>query len=107
MLVHLGNADAIEAVKNEDGSTVFQSLPGERVTTFVLDDGLTIMEKFQTVLAGLTQMMNPTARPWWVECDDPALGELLLSHFGMPDDRSSRPPAWGDGTTTAPKEKDD
>lgn len=97
MQVHLGNADAIEMVE-QDGQAVWQTAPGERVTTFVIDTDMPTMEKFNVVIMGLRQMMNPTAKPWWVECDDDALRSMLADHFALGD--ATRPPAWGDGTTT-------
>ena len=103
MKVELGNANAIDTVVSEQGELAFINVPGERVTTFIIPDDATIMEAFQIVLAGLPRLINPTARPWWVECDNEVVYTMLLDHFGLSKD-TVRPACWGDGTTTAPPE---
>lgn len=100
MLIHVGNADAIESI---DGYRTFTSIPGERVTTFRIEDGTPLTEAAGIVISGLRYMLNPTSSPWWIECEDNLpLQDLLLSHYGLAKD-TVRPPQWGDGTTTEKK----
>lgn len=104
MLVHVGNANAIESL---DGHRTFRSLPGERVTTFRIMDGTSVTEAASIVISGLRVMLDPEANPWWIECEDNLLlQDLLLGHYGLAKD-TVRPPTWGDGSTTTktPKEE--
>jgi hypothetical protein len=106
--VYLGNANALEASNDpQSGEMVYSQIPGERVTTFVIPDSVVgEMAIVQTVLAGLPRMISPDARPWWVECDNGAVQDMLLAHFGLPPQCGQRPVTWGDGTTsTAVEEK--
>jgi hypothetical protein len=102
MRIEIGNADALDASTDANGEMVFNNIEGERVTTFEIPEGHTSLEAFQIVLAGLPRLINPTARPWWIECDDGMVQTLLLDHFGLPR-TTTRPVVWGDGTTTMPK----
>lgn len=102
MKVELGNANAVDVVV-ENGETAFVNLEGERVTTFYIPDGKNAVEAFQDVLAGLPRLINPTARPWWVESDNEMVQAMLLDHFGLARS-TARPPNWGDGTTINPPE---
>lgn len=102
MKVELGNADAIDMVV-VNGEQVYTSVEGERVTTFYIPDTKTAMEAFQDVLAGLPRLINPTARPWWIESDNEMVQTMLLDHFGLARG-TTRPANWGDGKTTSPPE---
>lgn len=106
-VVHLGNANALEArIDPQTGEMVYALIPGERVTTFTIPDSLEgEMAIVQTVLAGLPRMISPDARPWWVECDNSAVQGMLLAHFGLTPENGQRPVTWGDGTTTTVEEK--
>lgn len=101
MLINVGNANAIEPTTGPDGQQEWISYDGERVTTFMIDDATPVAEAASIVVAGLGRMMNPSARPWWIECDDnPFLRDVLLNHYGLAAD-TVRPIEWGDGTTTS------
>ena len=104
MQVVIGNANALEAYIDPDTrEMMYRQVPGERETTFFLADGLGTMAALQTVVVGMTRMISPDYRPWWVECSDANLAALLLDHYGLPATACARPAVWGDGTTTAPK----
>lgn len=103
MKVDLGNANAVDVVISPNGETAFVNLEGERVTTFFIPDERTVVEAFQIVLAGLPRLINPTARPWWVDSDNEMVQSMLLDHFGLARS-TTRPPNWGDGTTINPPE---
>jgi hypothetical protein len=102
MLVHVGNADAIEST---DGYRTFTSIPGERVTTFRIDDTAQLTEAMSIVVSGLRYMLDPNSSPWWIECEDNLpLQDLLLAHYGLAKD-TVRPVGWGDGTNTLKKKE--
>jgi hypothetical protein len=102
MLIHVGNASAIEAQVGPDGQKTFTTLPGERVTTFRIGDDASSVEAASIVIDALPTMMNPLSSPWWIECDVAPVRDILLAHYGLASD-TVRPVEWGDGTTTAKK----
>lgn len=109
LVVKIGNANAVEAVMavlpgQSQPEQVFRPAPGERVTTIQLEPGLNTVQQVQTVIRFLGEMMNPTARPWWIECDDEMLRTMLCEHYGISVE-VTRPPMWGDGSTTANAKK--
>lgn len=105
MLIHVGNANAIEPTTGPDGQQEWTSYDGERVTTFRIDDATSAGDAAAIVISTLPHMMNQSATPWWIECDDNLMvRDILLNHFGLAAD-TVRPQEWGDGTTTAKKTK--
>jgi hypothetical protein len=99
-IVDLGVTDAVERLKKPDGSVYFRPVEGERITTFMIPDGVGLSARIEVVLAGLTHTLDATKRPHWVDTEDVMLKTALEEHFGIPLN-TPRPPQWGDGTTTA------
>lgn len=95
MKIEIGNAAAIEGVRDEeDGQLHYQELSGERVTTFVVPDDFGPIEAVQHVIATLPAHMRSGSRPAWIECDDQVVLNYLCQHYGVPL-TSSRPTTWG------------
>lgn len=102
MLIHLGNANALEKKLLPTGEAVFDPVPGEQITTFRIDEEQhSRSDAVAIVIKALPQLMNPMARPWWIECDDPMVRDLLLDHYGLSSKHGQRPLEWGDGSTTS------
>lgn len=108
MLIHLGNANAFDTLgADEEGNPIRVPLPGERVTTFRIDEPLGMNDVVAVVLGGLPRLMDSSGSPWWVEIEpeNVELKSALLTHFRLAPD-TVRPAAWGDGSTTSKKAKE-
>lgn len=106
LIVHVGNANAIELRNSVNPATgreepIWVTVPGERVTTINLEPGLNFMQQIAQVVRFLQEMMAPGSKPWWFECSDETLRSALCQNYGI-SPAVTRPPQWGDGTTTAP-----
>ncbi len=119
-VVYLGNRDAIEAVEdptdvaaasdeNRAVNRVRQPLPGKRCTTVILAPGTGLMDAAYEIThatRGVWQAHSNAAGPAWVASTDPALAQLLASHYGCelrePEPDQPTTPAADD--TAAPKE---
>lgn len=99
-IIHVGNADAVQRIKRE-GNLVFEPVPGEQTTTFRVDSTYGVYQTIAIIKAGLSHMMSPIGRPWWIETDDEDLAEALRVEFGLSQAAMQRPFNWGDGSTTA------
>lgn len=97
-VLELGVTDAVERRVNEDGTVVFVPVPGERVTTFRIPDGVGLADRVSIIIAGLTHTLNPVKKPHWVDSQDLMLKASIEEHFGLND--NPRPSNWGDGTST-------
>lgn len=102
MLVEFGNTFAIEGYRDPLGEdpdrVLYRLLPGERVTSLVLPDGIGIMEAFATVVGAMTVHMNTAdenARPSWIQSDSEGLLTLLLEHYHIRPEKNVRPATWG------------
>lgn len=93
MRVTLGNEHALEAYE-EGGRTEFRPLPGQRVTTFEIPDGLSLAGKIGVVSGGLKHLMVAGQTPSWVECEDDTLRRLICDDLGVDPD-ASRSTDWG------------
>lgn len=103
MKVEVGNATAIEGYREEeDGPVLYRNLEGERITTIILPDDLSMIEAVQTVAATLAAHMQPGTKPVWIEADSMALQAYLCEHFQIPT-TSARPMSWGANTSEPEK----
>lgn len=98
MQVHLGNDHAVEGYPDPaTGETKFRPVPGQRVTTFDIPDGLSIMDKVGVVTGSLSHLMEAGTSPAWVEADDENVRVLICSVLGV-DPNEQRPGDWGKDT---------
>lgn len=109
LIVRVGNANAIELRNSVNPATgaeepIWVTVPGERVTTIQLEDGLNFMQQMAQVIRFLQEMMAPGSKPWWFECDDETLRSALCDHYGV-NKALTRPVQWGDGSTTTPSQE--
>ena len=103
MKVEVGNATAIEGYREEeDGPVLYRNLEGERITTIMPPDDLSMIEAVQTVAATLAAHMQPGTKPVWIEADSMALQAYLCEHFQIPT-TSARPMSWGANTSEPEK----
>jgi hypothetical protein len=82
--VFLGNRDAVEVRRGDDGTEVRTVLPaGKRCTTVTPPAGTPLAEIFTTITApsGVWRA-HSDGPPAWVASTDPALAQLLAAHYG-------------------------
>lgn len=109
MWVELGNDKAQEGYRDPDSDEPdlvrYRPLDGERITTIVFPEDITLQEAFTTAAAaGQVHFQadesedNPLGhhRPTWVESDSAGLKALLSEHFGLTKaTQQRRPKTWG------------
>lgn len=94
LLVEIGNASAIEAIRGDDGQIQFQDLPGEHTTSIQLPDGMNLREQMETIASVVEYHLAPGARPSWIECSDETLRTTMCQHWGIPKTKR-RTATWG------------
>lgn len=84
-VVYLGNRSAVEAVTDpETGQPGRRWLDGKRCTTIVLAPGLSLMEAANEIAHSngvWAAHSREGTTPAWVASTDPALAQLLATHF--------------------------
>lgn len=105
-VVYLGNRDAIEVLTDEDGTSERRSLPkGKRCTTIVLAPDMKLMDAAYDIThpnRGVWNAHSDAEAPAWVASSNPALAQLLASHWGI----ELRDPEPEDVTEPAPTDDD-
>lgn len=102
MNVVIGNPFALEGFRDEhsdDPELVrYRLAPGERETTFIFPEGMSINEALLAVVETTPRHIDlSVGPPAWIECDEPLLKKMLCQHFGV-SERKRRPARWGDGS---------
>lgn len=91
MIVELGNPKAVQQRTADDGSTVAESLDGERVTYInIPNEDVNLSEAFTTITDPRGAWGAHAAQgdsPSWVYSDNAALQMLLAQHFGCVEGR--------------------
>lgn len=87
MYARLGNANAVEAIKQDDGSFVYEPVEGTQVTTFEFPEGIPLTEALLAVrdawkYHSALDADDLPAKPEWVESDSAGLATLLAEEFG-------------------------
>lgn len=96
VIVYLGNRKAVEATEDPDDveaaareeravNRLRTELPGKRCTTVILAPGTRIMDAAYEIThatRGVWQAHSDADAPAWVASTDPALAQLLASHYG-------------------------
>ncbi|GGK61474.1 hypothetical protein Sme01_03180 [Sphaerisporangium melleum] len=82
--VWLGNRKAVEVTRKSDGSAERRPLKGKRCTTVSPPEGQPIGDTFTAITGagGLWPYHSDAPAPAWVASTDPALAQLLASHYG-------------------------
>jgi hypothetical protein len=101
VIVYLGNRNAVEVSRGEDGREVRTPLPpGRRCTTVQPPAGTPLGEVFATITArGGVWAHHADGAPAWVASTDPALAQLLAAHYGC--EIRDPDPASGPGDESA------
>ncbi len=95
MIVRLGNRHAVEGyLELETGTTKYRPAPGERVTTFLLPEGTSLIAAVGTISAASGHLIEAAETFDWIEADDESLRQLLCTHLGV-DPTAQRPADWG------------
>lgn len=97
MLVLIGNPHAVETFM--DGETLrYRDMgAGERTTTLVLPDELSLVDAVNTINAALDRHLAKGVTPAWIEVEDyPELEVLLADQWRLPEGARKKPQGWGD-----------
>jgi len=81
IVTRLGNSTAIRPVPDGSGGHRYALDPGEKITTFQQPEGLGLDEMARAILSASAYHLAPDTSPDWVESDDPALEQVLASHW--------------------------
>lgn len=95
MEVSLGNSTAVEGVIHPvTGVIEYRSLPGERTTTFTIEDSKSLADAFMIVVDGFIHHSQVGAPPVWIDSTSEPLTLLLEQHYRIPPG-TRRPRDWG------------
>lgn len=100
MWVKIGNDQAVENVRDEQGNGSVVELKGQHVTHIEVPDDCMMSAALGEVLASISMHMSG-GRPAWVEGSNAAFVEMLRDHFRLSATQTRRPPTWGATSTPA------
>ena len=101
MRIEVGNDKAKEAYRDplsDDPDLVrYRESPGQKVTTLVFPEGMSLQEAFKSSIAALSHHFASGGSPKWIEGDNIDLVTMLKSYYGV---SKARPKTWGKAKTT-------
>lgn len=103
--IEVGLNTAIEGYRDESGELLFRDLPGERITTIHIPDGMSDHEALIASVDALRSHMRRDTKPVWVDGSNKELVKALCQHHGILLKDNKRPADWGN-PTEASKMKD-
>lgn len=84
-LVYLGNRNAVQVLQDpESGAQTRSPLPGNLCTTVGVPADWPLMDAARAITdsSGVWQAHSDDDAPAWVAATDPALAQMLASHYG-------------------------
>ena len=107
--VRIGNDHAIEGYYDEESDDPeivrYREMSGERTTSLMMPDGLSLSEMTATVIVTMESHMRSGAVPAWIDSDNASLTTSLCLHWGINHQTQSKPAEWGSNLGPVEKKK--